>query len=56
LPKISNKLKKITTRDKLNDDFTKQLTKSNSKIETLEESFVNEEIKVDLYGQALCKV
>ena len=42
-------------RDKLNDDFNKQLSELNSKIERLEERFVNEEIKTELYEKFSAK-
>ena len=42
-------------RDKLNDDFNKQLSELNTKIERLEERFVNEEIKTDLYEKFSAK-
>ena len=42
-------------RDKVNEQFQKQLNELKQKMERLEERFVNEEIKMDLYEKFMAK-
>ncbi len=53
LEKIYNELNE--GRDKINGQFQKQLIELNNKVERLEERFVNEEIKMDLYEKFIAK-
>jgi site-specific DNA recombinase len=53
LEKIYNELNE--GKDRLNEQFQKQLMEVKKKVERLEERFVNEEIKVDLYEKFITK-